>query len=236
VASVCTGAFLLAASGLLDGRRAVTHWRSCDRLRERHPTVCVEEDRIYVRDGKVWTSAGVTAGIDLALALVEEDLGRDLALAVARHLVVFLKRPGGQSQFSTMLAAQSAGDPFARLHQWMAAHLDADLRVERLAEAAGMSPRNFARVYVQRMGRTPAKAAEAMRIEAARRALEEGGASIEVVARRCGFGDEERLRRSFLRRLGVGPRAYRTRFAAAGAGERERTGSPPPGLAATGAR
>jgi transcriptional regulator GlxA family with amidase domain len=176
--------------------------------------VRVEEDPIFLRDGKVWTSAGVTAGIDLALALVEADLGRDLALAVARHLVVFLKRPGGQSQFSTMLAAQAAGDDFARLHSWMAQHLDADLRVERLAEAAGMSPRNFARVYRQRMGRTPAKAVEAMRVEAARRALEEGGAAIGAVARRCGFLDEERMRRSFLRRLGVAPRAYRARFAA----------------------
>jgi transcriptional regulator GlxA family with amidase domain len=218
VASVCTGAFLLAACGLLDGRRAVTHWRSCARLQQRHPAVRVEEDRIYLRDGKVWTSAGVTAGIDLALALVEEDLGRDLALAVARHLVVFLKRPGGQSQFSTMLAAQSAGDDFARLHDWIATHLDADLRVEHLAAAAGMSPRHFARVYAERMGRTPAKAVEAMRIEAARRALEESGAPIEAVARRCGFGDEERMRRSFLRRLGVGPRAYRARFAGGGEG------------------
>jgi transcriptional regulator GlxA family with amidase domain len=195
--------------------------------------VCVEADRIYVRDGKMWTSAGITAGIDLALALVEEDLGRDLALAVARHLVVFLKRPGGQSQFSTMLAAQSAGDAFARLHEWIAAHLDADLRVERLAGAAGMSPRNFARVYAERMGRTPAKAVEAMRVEAARRALEEGGASVEGVARHCGFGDEERMRRSFLRRLGVGPRAYRARFAGGWVGAEATAGLCPGATVAT---
>jgi transcriptional regulator GlxA family with amidase domain len=216
ICSVCTGAFLLAAAGLLDGRRAATHWRVCGLLQERHPAVRVEPDPIFVRDGRIWTSAGVTAGIDLALALVEEDLGRALALDVARRLVVFLKRPGGQSQFSAMLAAQTAADgDFAALHDWIAHHLDEDLRVERLAEAAAMSPRHFARLYHAKMGRTPARAVEAMRLEAARRALEEGDEPISAVARRCGFGDEERMRRSFLRRLGTGPRDYRARFSRA---------------------
>jgi len=213
VCSVCTGAFLLAAAGLLDGRRATTHWAHCARLQELHPRVTVEADPIFVRDGQVWTSAGVTAGIDLALALVEEDLGRALALRVARQLVVFLKRPGGQSQFSALLESQASDDgSFERLHQWMAGHLADDLRVETLAARVGMSPRNFARVYAQRLGTTPAKAVERLRLEAARRALEESAVPIERVARDCGFGDEERMRRAFLRQLGVPPRQYRQRF------------------------
>jgi transcriptional regulator GlxA family with amidase domain len=213
VCSVCTGAFLLAEAGLLDGRRAVTHWGSCEALAQRYPRVAVERDPIFLRDGNIWTSAGVTAGIDLALALVEADLGRAMALRVARHLVVFLKRPGGQSQFSAMLENQAEGDgAFEDLHDWMAQHLADDLGVEALAARAGMSPRNFARVYARRMGATPAKAVERLRVDAARRALEESDASIECIARRCGFGDEERLRRSFLRQLGVVPRHYRARF------------------------
>ncbi|HKW54825.1 MAG TPA: GlxA family transcriptional regulator [Stellaceae bacterium] len=213
VCAVCTGAFLLAEAGLLDGRRAVTHWAACAELEQRYPRVAVERDPIFLRDGKLWTSAGVTAGIDLALALVEEDLGRAMALRVARHLVVFLKRPGGQSQFSAMLESQAPDDgAFADLHDWMAQHLADDLGVEALAARAGMSPRNFARVYAKRMGTTPAKAVERLRVDAARRVLEESAAPIESIARRCGFGDEERLRRSFLRCLGVPPRHYRARF------------------------
>jgi transcriptional regulator GlxA family with amidase domain len=213
VCSVCTGAFLLAEAGLLDGRRAVTHWWASDEMQKRYPGVCVDPDPIFLRDGKIWTSAGVTAGIDLALALVEEDLGHTAALRVARHLVVFLKRPGGQSQFSAMLQTQARDDGcFSELHDWIAQHLADDLRVETLAGRAGMSPRNFARVYAQRTGATPAKAVELLRLEAARRALEETAAPIESIARRCGFGDEERMRRSFLRRLGVPPRQYRSRF------------------------
>jgi transcriptional regulator GlxA family with amidase domain len=213
VCSVCTGAFLLAAAGLLDGKRVTTHWWAADELRQRYPRIEIDADPIFLRDGKIWTSAGVTAGIDLALALVEEDLGRRLALRVARHLVVFLKRPGGQSQFSVMLAAQAQDDGgFVALHEWMARHLAADLRVEALAEQAGMSPRNFARVYARRVGATPAKTVERLRLEAARRALEEGAGSIEGIARACGFGDEERMRRSFLRHLRVPPRQYRQRF------------------------
>ena len=213
VCSVCTGAFLLAEAGLLDGKRAVTHWWACDELAQRYPRVTVEPDPIFLRDGKIWTSAGVTAGIDLALALVEEDLGRAMALRVARHLVVFLKRPGGQSQFSAMLESQARDDgAFAALHDWLAQHLADDLGVEALAARAGMSPRNFARVYAKRTGTTPAKAVEALRVDAARRALEETAAPIESIARACGFGDEERLRRSFLRCLGVPPKQYRARF------------------------
>jgi transcriptional regulator GlxA family with amidase domain len=216
VCAVCTGAFLLAAAGLLDGKRAVTHWRACDELGRRYPRVTVERDPIFLRDGKMWTSAGVTAGIDLALALVEQDLGRAMALRVARHLVVFLKRPGGQSQFSAVLESQVQGDgAFAALDAWMAEHLAEDLRVEVLAERAHMSARNFARVYRKRTGTTPAKAVERLRIEAARRVLEETAIPIEGIARACGFRDEERMRRSFLRCLGVPPRYYRQRFARA---------------------
>jgi transcriptional regulator GlxA family with amidase domain len=213
VCAVCTGAFLLAEAGLLDGRRAVTHWGACDALQQRYPRITVEADPIFCRDGKIWTSAGVTAGIDLALALIEEDLGRAMALRVARHLVVFLKRPGGQSQFSAMLESQARDDGgFAALHEWLPQHLADDLGVEALAARVAMSPRNFARVYAKRMGTTPAKAVERLRVDAARRALEETTASIASIARMCGFGDEERLRRSFLRCLGVPPRHYRARF------------------------
>jgi transcriptional regulator GlxA family with amidase domain len=212
--SVCTGAFLLAEIGLLAGRRAVTHWRACDQLAADYPEVTVEADPIFVEDGNVWTSAGVTAGIDLALALVERDVGRRVALQVAQRLVVFLKRPGGQSQFSAALAMQSSDDgDFADLHDWMAANLAKDLRVERLAERTRMSVRNFARLYRARTGTTPAKAVAAMRVEAARAMLEETAAPVSEVARRCGYGDEEAMRRAFIRTLGIAPGRYRTRFA-----------------------
>jgi transcriptional regulator GlxA family with amidase domain len=213
VCSVCTGAFLLGAAGLLDGRRVTTHWWAAEELQRRYPAAKVDPDPIFLRDGKVWTSAGVTAGIDLALALVEEDLGRGMALAVARHLVVFLKRPGGQSQFSAMLRSQAADEGrFAELHDWLAQNLSGDLRVEVLAVRLGMSPRNFARLYRQRTATTPAKTVEQLRLEAARRALEAGAAPIAAIARAAGFGDEERMRRSFLRHLGVAPQHYRQRF------------------------
>jgi len=212
--SVCTGAFALAAAGVLDGRRAVTHWRACGELAERFPAVRVEKDPIFIEDGGVWTSAGVTAGIDLALAMVERDLGRRLALQVAQRLVVFLKRPGGQSQFSATLAAQASDDgAFGALNDWMAANLAADLRVEELADRAGMSVRNFARLYRARTGTTPAKAVATMRVEAARAMLEETGVPVAEVARRCGYGDEEAMRRAFLKGLGVAPGRYRSRFA-----------------------
>lgn len=217
VCSVCTGAFLLAEAGLLAGRRAVTHWEFCSRLQARYPDVRVEADPIYVHDGRIWTSAGITAGIDLALALVEDDLGRDVALKVARHLVMFLKRPGGQAQFSEPLKAQAAAAdtdrPFAALHAWMSENLSHDLSVERLAARAGMSPRHFARVYAAEHGTTPAKAVEVLRVEAARRALEDTSTPVKRIAAACGFGDEERMRRSFVRRLGLSPLDYRRRFA-----------------------
>lgn len=213
VASVCTGAFLLAAAGLLDGRRAVTHWKDCARLASRYPAVRVDPDPIFVRDGRVWTSAGVTAGIDLALALVEEDLGRSMALAVARHLVVFLKRPGGQAQFSAALALQVAEDRFGALHDWINDHLSGDLSLSVLADRAGMSERSFSRHYAEATGQTPARAVERLRVEAARRLLSESRVPVKTIARRCGLGSEETMRRSFLRLLSVTPRDYRSRFA-----------------------
>ena len=212
VASVCTGAFLLSAAGLLDGRRAVTHWKDCARLAQRYPAVHVEPDPIFICDGPVWTSAGVTAGIDLALALVEEDLGRSVALAVARHLVVFLKRPGGQAQFSAALALQEAEDRFGALHDWIEGHLADDLSLPVLAGQAGMSERSFSRHYAEATGQTPARAIERLRVEAARRLLSESRTPVKRVAQRCGFGSEETMRRSFLRQLSVTPQDYRQRF------------------------
>jgi transcriptional regulator GlxA family with amidase domain len=212
VASVCTGAFLLAAAGVLDGRRAVTHWKDCARLAQRFPALRVEPDPIFLCDGGVWTSAGVTAGIDLALALVEEDLGRAMALAVARHLVVFLKRPGGQAQFSVALALQAADDRFGALHDWIGSHLAEELPLSVLANQAGMSERSFSRHYAEATGQTPARAIERLRVEAARRLLSESRTPVKRIAQRCGFGSEETMRRSFLRLLAVAPRDYRSRF------------------------
>jgi transcriptional regulator GlxA family with amidase domain len=212
VASVCTGAFLLGASGALNGRRAVTHWSFCADLARRFPAVRVESDPIFVRDGSVWTSAGVTAGIDLALALVEEDLGRTAALAVARYLVVFLKRPGGQAQFSEALSMQSAEDEFGVLHDWINRHLADDLSLSRLASQAGMSERSFSRHYAQATGLTPARAIERLRVEAARRLLSESRLPVKRISQRCGFGSEETMRRSFLRALAATPQDYRARF------------------------
>jgi transcriptional regulator GlxA family with amidase domain len=212
VASVCTGAFLLAASGWLDGRRVVTHWTRCEQLAAQHPNLRVEANPIFINDGPVWTSAGVTAGIDLALAMVEEDLGRDIALDVARHLVVFLKRPGGQSQFSVTLSLQQQGNRFDELHAWIAEHLTCDLGIPTLAEQAGMSERSFIRHYRADTGQTPARAIELIRVETARRLLSDSGLPVKRIAATCGFGSEETLRRSFLRAIGVTPQAYRERF------------------------
>jgi len=214
IASVCTGAFLLAASGLLDGRRAVTHWSYCAELARRFPKVRVESDPIFVHDGPVWSSAGVTAGIDLALALVEEDLGRTVALAVARYLVVFMKRSGGQAQFSTALSLQAADDEFGALHEWMNNHLADELPLPVLADQAGMSERSFSRRYPEATGLTPARAIERLRVEAARRLLSESGLPMKRISQRCGFGSEETMRRSFLRLLAVTPQDYRARFRA----------------------
>jgi transcriptional regulator GlxA family with amidase domain len=213
VCSVCTGAFVLANAGLLEGRRATTHWASCDRLAERHPGTTVERDPIFVRDGNVYTSAGVTAGMDLALALVEDDLGRQAALEVARWMVLFVKRPGGQSQFSAQLAAQTADrEPLRELQEWIAGNLDADLSVPALAARAHMSERNFARAFRRELGLTPAAYVEIARVEAARIALESTAMAVDAVARQSGFGTVETMRRAFHRRLGVGPAEYRARF------------------------
>ncbi|NWB44371.1 GlxA family transcriptional regulator [Pseudomonas sp. E6002] len=214
--SVCTGAFLLAASGLLDGRRVVTHWTRCEELARKYPQLTVEANPIFIQQGNLWTSAGVTAGIDLCLALVEEDLGRAVALEVARHLVVFLKRPGGQSQFSVTLSLQKGGSRFAELHAWIAEHLTLDLNVATLAAQAGMSERSFVRHYRAETGQTPARAVELIRVETARRQLADGSASIKRIAVHCGFGCEETMRRSFLRAVSITPQAYRERFSSPG--------------------
>ncbi|HEY1150775.1 MAG TPA: DJ-1/PfpI family protein [Pseudoduganella sp.] len=214
VCSVCVGSFLLAAAGVLQGRRAATHWMYAPLLAQRHPGGQVEPDAIFVRDGRIWSSAGVTTGIDLALALIEEDCGRDVALGVARMLVVYLKRAGGQSQYSALLAAQdeSDADAFAALDRWIADNLTADLRVEALAERMHMSVRNFSRAYAGKRGQTPAKAVEAIRLDSARRLLEDTGERIELIAEKCGYGGEEQLRAAFARVLKVSPREYRKRF------------------------
>jgi transcriptional regulator GlxA family with amidase domain len=216
VASVCTGAFLLARAGILDGRRATTHWAACNALRRNYPAIDVDPDPIFVRDGNVYTSAGVTAGIDLALALVEEDLGRRVALEVARNLVLFIRRPGGQAQFSAGLAGQAASRPGIReLQGWIADNLNEDLSIVALAERSFMSERNFARVFKSEVGMTPAVFVESLRLERARALLETTDLQLEELAGHCGFGTVETLRRVFARRLHVSPSDYRDRFAGA---------------------
>jgi transcriptional regulator GlxA family with amidase domain len=212
-ASVCTGAFLLAAAGLLDGRRATTHWAAAAELATRYPAVEVDPEPIFLRDGPIWTSAGVTAGMDLALALVEEDLDRGAALEIARHLVLFLRRPGNQSQFSATLAAQEpTREPLREVQHHVVEHPAADLSVEALAARACMSPRHFARAFGAETGTTPARYVEQVRLEAARRRLEDTAEPIAAVAAACGFGTAETMRRTFLRALDVGPAEYRRRF------------------------
>jgi transcriptional regulator GlxA family with amidase domain len=211
--SVCTGALVLAEAGLLDGRRATTHWNWCEELARDYPRVTVDPTPIYLRDGNCYTSAGVTAGIDLALALVEEDLGRLAALKAAQMMVVFLRRPGGQSQFSTTLMAQiSAKSPLNNLLAWLPDNIQRDLSVNSLAQRAAMSPRNFARLFLQEVGKTPARYIEELRLEAARRQIESEAMSFDEVAVSCGFASAETLRRAFERRLGVTPRQYRASF------------------------
>jgi transcriptional regulator GlxA family with amidase domain len=213
VVSVCTGAFHLAQAGLLDGRRATTHWKALDELAKSHPQTKVEGDPIYVQDGKYWTSAGASSGFDLALALVEADLGFAVAREVARYLVLFLRRPGGQSQFSRYLAAQaSEPGPIRDVQNWALEHLDADLALDRLADKAAMSPRNFARVFAKQTGTTPARFVEEIRLEAARQRLEQGRETLEQVASACGLGTALTLRRTFERHLGISPSDYRHRF------------------------
>src|SRR5579864_27723 len=213
VVSICTGAFLLARAGLLGGKRATTHWKFATELSQRYPSVTVEPDRIYIQDSKIYTSAGVTAGMDLALALVEEDLGSTIALKVAQALVLFLRRPGGQGQFSALLSSQTSDLRSLReLLVWMEENLHRDLSVENLAARAAMSPRNFARVFVREVGATPAHFVEQLRIEAARRLLEGSKRSLDDVAAASGFGSAGLMRRAFHRSLGISPGAYRDRF------------------------
>jgi transcriptional regulator GlxA family with amidase domain len=213
LASVCTGAFFLAEAGLLAGRRATTHWHSCDEFARAFPDIEVEPDTIFVRDGSLYTSAGVTAGMDLALALVEEDFGRGVALAAARELVMFLKRPGGQAQFSAQLSVQLAEhEPLRDLQAWIVDHPHEDLSVGRLARRVAMSPRNFARVFTREVGATPARFVASVRVEAARRLLEETREPLETVCEKTGLGTPESLRRAFVRAIGIAPSQYRDRF------------------------
>jgi transcriptional regulator GlxA family with amidase domain len=211
--SVCTGAFLLAEAGLLDRRRITTHWAYCATLATRFPQITVDPEPIFVRDGNVITSAGVTAGIDLALALVEDDLGRDAALDIARHLVVFLRRPANQAQFSTQLAAQLADrEPLREVQRWIADHPAADLSVETLASKASLSPRQFARAFAAEVGMPPGRYVDRVRLETARRRMEDTADGVAETARRCGYGTPEAMRRAFIRTLGISPAEYRRRF------------------------
>ena len=214
VATTCMGAFLAAEAGLLDGQTVTTHWRRIEDFQARYPKVRVRCEPLFVRNGKMWSSAGVTAGIDLALAMVEEDHGHEIAMQVAQSLVVFLKRPGGQSQFSNVLAAQKedGGGTFSELHAWIAANLRGDLTVEALAERTGMSPRTFARLYKDRIGLTPAKSVERMRVDAAKHLLAQTALAPAQIAARAGLVDGQRLRRAFLRHVGVSPQEYRQTF------------------------
>ena len=213
VAGVCTGALALASSGLLANRRATTHWAWLDELQAREPACEVDRSSIFVTDGTVTTSAGVTAGMDMALALVEQDHGRATALHVAQELVIYLRRPGDQAQFSRHVAAELRDTPFARLERWVFDHLDSDLSVTALAQQAGLSERQFFRRFIAEIGESPARWVRDLRLAAARRAIEQGTPSFKDVARRCGFGDEQRMRRAFQAQLGVTPSDYARRFA-----------------------
>jgi transcriptional regulator GlxA family with amidase domain len=207
-ASVCSGAYILAEAGLLDGRRATTHWGRTADFARRYPRVRLEADRIFVRDGPIWSSAGITAGIDLALAMIAEDLGEPVSRSTAQQLVVHHRRPGGQSQFSA-LSDLGTGGRFDALLAWIGEHLDTPLTVEQMADRAAMSPRHFARAFAAETGVTPAKAVERLRLEAARLRLEGSAEPVDLVARASGFGDAERMRRAFLRGFGQPPQALR---------------------------
>jgi transcriptional regulator GlxA family with amidase domain len=209
LASTCTGAFVLAEAGLLDGRRATTHWERARELRTRFPKVKVEEDRIFIIDGPVWTSAGMTAGIDLALAMIEKDFGAEVARAVARKLVVYHRRAGGQSQFSALLELEPKSDRIQSALAYAKRNLDKPLNVRQLAEAAHLSPRQFSRAFQVETGQSPAKAIENLRVEAARLMMEQSRHPIDVIARQTGFADRDRMRRAFLRAFGQPPQVIR---------------------------
>ncbi|WP_445680961.1 GlxA family transcriptional regulator [Radicibacter daui] len=215
IASICTGAFILAQAGLLDGRRATTHWLTARELKDRYPAITVEEDRIFITDGPIWTSAGMTAGIDLALAMVEKDLGAGISRDVARKLVLYHRRSGGQSQHSTLLELEPKSDRIQMALDHARRNLTAELSVEELAEAARLSPRQFSRVFRAETGQSPAKAVEHLRVEAARLMLEQTAHPIEIIARETGFADRERMRKAFLRAFGQPPQALRRSVQAA---------------------
>jgi transcriptional regulator GlxA family with amidase domain len=213
VASICTGAFLLAEAGLLNGKQAVTHWRFCDRLAREYPNVIVRPEPIYLRDGSIYTSAGITAGIDLSLALVEEDHGHETALNIARFLVMFLVRPGGQAQYSHMLSHQAVtSQPLRELQVWMLQHLGADLTVESLAERIGMSARHFTRVCLRETGMNPGQFVDRMRVEAAQQIIDSSSRGLKEIADSCGFKSVDAMRRTFLRVLGITAAEYASRF------------------------
>ncbi|MBH2882765.1 GlxA family transcriptional regulator [Serratia ureilytica] len=209
IASVCTGAFILAACGLLDGKRATTHWYHAARLQQNYPRIRVDSNRIFIRDGDIWTSAGISAGIDLALALIEDDLGATLAAAVARQLVVYHRRPGGQSQYSLLLALNPSSDRMRTALSYAREHLHLPLSVADLADAACLSERQFGRLFRAETGQTPAKVIEQLRVEAARGRIEESAEPLEAIARSVGFSDPERMRRAFIRVFGLSPQAIR---------------------------
>jgi transcriptional regulator GlxA family with amidase domain len=213
VASICTGAFLLAEAGLLNGKQAVTHWQFCDRLAREYPNVVVRPEPIYLRDGSVYTSAGITAGIDLSLALVEEDHGHETALRIARFLVMFLVRPGGQAQFSHMLSHQAfTSQPLRELQVWMLEHIREDLTVESLAERMGMSARHFTRVCLRETGMNPGQFVDRMRVEAARQVIDSSARGLKEIADSCGFMSADAMRRAFVRVLGITAGEYASRF------------------------
>lgn len=222
IASVCSGAYILAEAGLLNGRRATTHWASCYDFSRRYPSIDLESERIFVRDGDIWTSAGISTGIDLALALIEDDLGEAIARRVAQQLVVHQRRPGGQSQFAVIVELAGRTGRFANLITWMREHITENLTADRLADQAAMSERNFARVFVAETGTTPAKAVERLRLETARAAIESSHAPLDHIARSTGFGDTARMRRAFMRALGHPPQALRRGGATLESPERRR--------------
>jgi transcriptional regulator GlxA family with amidase domain len=210
ICAVCTGIFLIAEAGMADRKRVTTHWRAADAFAARYPQVTLLPDPIFIKDGNLWSSAGFTAGLDVVLALIEEDLGHDIAMDVAQRLIMYLKRHGDQSQLSAPITVQSAGDEeFSKLHAWMVEHLGENIRIENLALRAGMSPRTFARRYIEKVGRTPGKTLDLFRIEAALRQMTDTDLTLKHIASQTGFGDEQNLRRTFMRHFGVLPRDYR---------------------------